>query len=94
MTYITELTKAIQLLKNARKEAVKQQKLSEQTRDAYSDQNVSLKRQQKLSADLSWQCMEVDKRLTDFARFYDKSSIKTGTDEKEYRPSGFHTYKY
>lgn len=94
MNYLTEIDKAIELLKNARKEALKQQKLSEQTRDAYGNQNISIKRQQKLSADLSWQCMEVDKRLTDFARFYDQSNIKTGTEEKEYRPSGFHTYKY
>ncbi len=49
---------------------------------------------EKTNVDLNWQCMEVDKIKTDFARLFKGSLVDVGTGEKEYNPSGFHSYKY
>lgn len=92
MSQISDIDQMIKLLQNARREIKKQQKLSEKCHESW--ENSTPRRVQKLNADLNWQGMEVDKRLTDIARFYAKSSIVTGTEEKEYNPSGFHRYKY
>jgi len=92
MSQIADIDQMIKLLQTAKREIKKQHKLSQKCHESW--QNSTPKRVQKLYADLNWQGMEVDKKLTDIARFYAKSSIVTGTQEKEYNPSGFHRYNY
>ena len=94
MTELQEIEQLISLLKTIKREKIRFQKISENTKNAYDSNDVSQKRVQKLNADLNWQAMTYDQRKTDFARLYDKSQIKTGIGEKEYNPSPFHTYKY
>lgn len=48
----------------------------------------------KANVNTNWAAMEYDKAKTDFARAYEQSPVKTGTEEKEYHPSGFHHYKH
>ena len=64
-------------------------KLSE---TSYTD--VTPRRWQKMNTDYNWTSMSYNKMKTNFARMYSKSSIKESTDEREYNPSGFHSYKH
>ena len=68
-------------------------RISEKTQNLFP-QNATQKRIQKAHANLNWACMEVDQRRTDVARLFKGSALDVGTEEKTYRPSPFHTYKY
>jgi hypothetical protein len=46
-----------------------------------------------MTADLNWECMNIDKETTGFARAFKGSDLDVCTGEKEYNPSGFHSYK-
>ena len=48
---------------------------------------------QKASTNLDWECMNLDKERTFFARSFKGSTLDVDTGEKIYKPSGFHTYK-
>lgn len=69
-------------------------KKDKQSDKTFKMSSHSLKQLQKADVDLSWLCMQVDKEKTDFARAFKGSILDVGTEEKEYRPSGFHTYKH
>jgi hypothetical protein len=47
----------------------------------------------KANTALNWECMELDKAKTVFARSFKGSCLDVGVGEKEYKPSGFHRYK-
>jgi len=48
---------------------------------------------EKASVNLNWECMNLDKERTRFARAFKGSTLDVDTGEKIYKPSGFHTYK-
>lgn len=87
---IKAMTAALKSLKAA---VEKREKLSAK-RSAMSTNNSTDKARGKVNADLNWQCMEVDKKATDFARLFEGSCCDVGTETKHYSPSGFHEYQY
>lgn len=60
----------------------------------FTHTNNTPRQYEKVNTDLNWECVEVDKIKTDFARLYEVSGIKVGTGEKNYNPSPFHNYKH
>jgi hypothetical protein len=55
--------------------------------------NATPKQIQRVSADLNWHCMHTDKQKRALWKAIAAADLETGTDEVEYRPSGFHVYK-
>ena len=90
MTQIQEIDGLIARLKTLKSSIKKKDRLSERAMNADSRSRGY----QKLSTDLNWQCMNIEKETTDFARAFEASSLNVDTDEKTYRPSGFHEYKH
>lgn len=87
---IDELLDTLKYLKNSVK---KKDKLSEKAMN--TNHRTHTQRQiEKANVNLNWQCMEVDKIKTDFARKFKGSFLDVSTDKKEYNPSGFHSYKF
>ena len=87
------IDKMISQLRTLKSTIKRKDKISERVR-SLSPMNATPKRIQKGNADLNWACMDVDQRRTDVARLYRGSALDVGTEEKTYRPSAFHTYKY
>lgn len=52
------------------------------------------KQLQKISADVTWENMELEMRKIDIARCFKGSFMDVSTDVQEFRPSSFHHYKY
>jgi len=93
MTEIELIDLMISNLRTLKSTIKKRDKLSEKVR-SLSPLNATPKRIQNANADLNWACMAVDQRRTDVARLYKGSALDVGTEEKIYRPSAFHTYRY
>ena len=79
---------------------LKEVKASIKKRDKLSDKAFNMNhtthrvsQMQKISTNLNWECMHLDKCKTDFARLFKGSVLDVSTDEKEYNPTGFHKYK-
>lgn len=89
---IKEIDHMIALLKTIKSSIKKKENLSDKS--CYmTPQNSSLKQITKAAANLNWQCMELDKEKTRFARLFKGSFLDISTGEKEYNPSGFHHYR-
>lgn len=77
---------------------LKSLKTSISKRDLMSDKlfNLDLKspQRQRLNASLDFECINIDKLKTDIARLYKGSDIEVGKEEKQYNPTGFHSYKH
>ena len=55
--------------------------------------NSTEKRRRKMSADLNWNSMAIEKAKTEFARIFKNSFLDVDTEEKEYKPSSFQNYR-
>ena len=78
-------------LKQLKKSLLKREFLNDKF---LNNQGMSEKQIEKMNAELTWLCMNIDKEKTDIARTYKGSEIEVGTEEKEYNPTGFHSYKH
>lgn len=83
----------IRLLKHVKECEVKKEKLSQKFLNC-SPMNSGYDRYNKMSTQLNWACMELEKARTNFARAFKGSDIDVDTSEKTYKPSGFHEYKH
>lgn len=88
-----EINVLIDTLKYLKATIKRKNKISDRLRN-FTHSNNTPRQYEKANVDLNWECMELDKIKTDFARFYEKSSIKVGIGEKNYSPSPFHNYKH
>lgn len=89
---ISIIDQMIKTLRNIKTEIKRRDKLNIRLEKAF---NEGTERQiTNLTAELNWQCMELEKRRIDFARLFEDSPLDVGTGEHTFRPSGFHTYKY
>lgn len=52
------------------------------------------KQLQKISANVTWENMELIKRKIDVARCFKGSCMDVSTDKQEFRPTAFHHYTY
>lgn len=90
---LNEINELIAALKLAKAAITKQQRMSEK-QSLLTLENSTDRKRGKAREDLNWQSMEVDKKLTDVARMFKGSCCDVSTEEKYYRPSLFHEYKY
>ena len=93
MKEIETIDRMIITLRDLKKAIKKQEQLSDKAFNC-SHQTHSAKQVEKAHTDLNWQCMHVDKSKVSFARMFKKSFLDVDVGEKEYNPSGFHSYKY
>jgi hypothetical protein len=93
MQELEQLEQMLALLKNIKRANVKKGKLSDKLAkmDHY---NSTPKRIGAANANLNWECMNYDKLKVDFARLFKDSCLDVGVSEREYNPSGFHSFKY
>lgn len=89
---INEIDNLIQSLKYVKSNLLKKNKLSKKAYEMSYTSNTQ-RSVQKASVNLNWQCMELDKAKTNFARMFKGSLVDVCVEEKEYNPSGFHSYK-
>ena len=79
----------ISILKNIKSEQNKVAKMHEKDLSSMSQNQL-----QKHSANLNWSLMYIQKLKIDFCREFENSSINIGVEEREFNPSGFHSFKY
>lgn len=87
---IESLIKQLREIKSA---YVKREKLSEKALAA-SGFGSTPKKAGKANSDLNFHCMSLQKDIVSFARTFKGSFLDVETGEQDYRPSGFHNYKY
>lgn len=90
MEQVDILLKPLKAVKSSLK---RKDRLSKKRREM-SPENHTPRRIQSAEADLNWECMNLDKAKTDFARMFQGSVVDVDTGEKVYNPSGFHKYKH
>jgi hypothetical protein len=88
-----EIDNLIFQLRELKKEINKRDKLSDKAFNM-TPQTHSRSQINKASTDLNWSCMDIDKMKVKFARTFKDSQLNVSTEEVEYNPSGFHSYKY
>lgn len=93
MEELNQIENMIEALRRLRASIKKKDKLSEKLFNM-DYRNHTPKRIQSVNADLNWECMNIDKEKTNFARIFKGSCIDVGIEEKQYNPSGFHSYKH
>lgn len=69
-------------------------KKAELIREKQLNINTSIKQSTKLSVDLNWLLMDTEKQKRQFCVLFKDSGIDIGTEETEFNPSGFHSYKF
>ena len=89
----TQIDQLVAKLKTLQKEIRKKKRLSEKL-SGMTLENSSDRARGGLREKLNWQCMEVDQKTIDIARFFKGSRFDVGTEKRIYRPSGFHEYEY
>jgi len=85
------LDTAIKTLQNLKREQKKKEKISKALHENFD--TLTAKRRGAKSASLNWQCLEIEKITTDFARLFKGSALDVETEQKEVSPSGFQDYK-
>ena len=85
------LDQAIKTLQNLKREQKKKEKISKELHENFD--TLTAKRRGAKSASLNWQCLEIEKLTTEFARLFKGSALDVETEQKEVNPSGFHNYK-
>ena len=91
MTDIEKIDSFIDRLKSIKQSMKKKEKLSDK---AFNLRCGTPRQFQKVNTALNWECMNLDKSITDFAREFKGSLLDVDTGEKTYNPSGFHNYKH
>ena len=89
---ISNIDKVLSELKTLKSEYQKAEKLSEKSLNMDFKNNTP-KQIQKVSADLNWQCMHIDKVKKRVWKSILESELEVDLEDTEYKPSGFHTYK-
>ena len=88
-----EIDNLIFQLRELKKEINKRDKLSDKAFHM-NGQNSTQKQITSTLTNLNWSCMNIDKMKVKFARTFKDSQLNVSTEEVEYNPSGFHSYKY
>jgi len=91
-TMVEQADLLIAMLRGVKSEEKKKEKLSLKS-STMDYQEQTQKQMQKVSTDLNWQCMYLDRIITDFARVFSVSKFNVDTGKKKYNPSSFHSYK-
>lgn len=81
--------KLISILKSIKSEQNKVAKMHGKNLDSMSQNQL-----RKHSANLNWSLMHIQKLKIDFCREFENSSINIGAEEREFNPSGFHSFKH
>lgn len=90
MHEIEKIDEVINRLKQLKKEINTKEKLSQKA--LYCDGTP--RQRMKASTALNWQCMHVDKvRKSVWKSIKEAEFLKVSLEEREYNPSGFHSYK-
>ena len=89
---ISNIDKVLSELKTLKSEYQKAEKLSEKSLNMDFKNNTP-KQIQKVSTDLNWQCMHIDKVKKRVWKSILESELEVDLEDTEYKPSGFHTYK-
>jgi hypothetical protein len=90
---IEKIDEMIALLKSAKAEIKRQDKISLKARNMTPQSNTR-NQIQKANTDLNWQCMDTQKAVIRIARCFKKSFFDVSTEETTFRPSAFHVYKF
>lgn len=85
---IEKLDNAINQLKVLKREIQKKDKLSQKAFEC----NGTPRQREKVSADLNWQCMYLDKQRKDAWKAIVDANLEVSLEKQEYNPSGFHKY--
>jgi hypothetical protein len=91
MTDLNQIEHLLSQLKYIKSTLIKRDKLSDKAFNT-SPATSTPKQIDKANTALNWECMELDKAKTSFARSFKGSCLDVGIEAKEYKPSGFHTY--
>ena len=89
---ISNIDKVLSELKTLKSEYQKAEKLSEKSLNMDFKNNTP-NQIQKVSTDLNWQCMHIDKQKKRVWKTILESELEVDLEDTEYKPSGFHTYK-
>ena len=89
---ISNIDKVLSELKTLKSEYQKAEKLSEKSLNMDFKNNTP-NQIQKVSTDLNWQCMHIDKQKKRVWKTILESELEVDLEVTEYKPSGFHTYK-
>jgi len=77
----------------ALKSAIKQKEKLSNKLFEMNHSNSTEKQIKKMSTDLNWNSMAIEKAKTEFARIFKNSFLDVDTGEKEYKPSSFQNYR-
>lgn len=93
MKEFEQINDMLSLLKLIKTSVNKREKLSNKAFEMNTKTHTN-KQISKIITNLDWECMNIDKLKTDFARKFKNSVLDVSTEEKTYKPTGFHEYKH
>src|SRR5690554_6479228 len=92
LSEIDQINGLINLLRSIKSDTVKRNNMSEKLGQTDYTQ-VTARKLGQMNADLDFHSMNLEKQKVMFAKYFNQSCLNVETENREYHPSNFHTFK-